>query len=119
MGVELVDLRRELYQENQVRTVWGRLAYHWFAYTYRRLKQGCPLCPLLFMIYMAGLERKLEGTWLGFDLSYIEKGQVVQQRIAGLMYADDIVLIANDRIGMQGLMVICIEEAAHLGIPFT
>lgn len=56
--------------------------------------------------------KKEDGSWLGYDLSYIKNELVEEQRISGLMYADDIVLMADDRIGMQGLMDIWVGSDA-------
>lgn len=45
------------------------------------------------------------------DLSYIKNEHVVKQRVPGLIYADVLLLMADNRIGMQGWMYICCEEA--------
>ncbi|CAN8006671.1 unnamed protein product [Ixodes pacificus] len=55
---------------------------------------------------------------LGFDLSYSKLGQKVQQPLPGLMYAEDIVLMANNRTELQELMSICGREGEELGLEF-
>lgn len=63
---------------------------------------------------MAGIKRKLEGSMLGLDLSYMKNGQGVEQRVPGIIHADDILLLADNPINMQGFMDTCGEDAPHL-----
>ena len=83
------------------------------------LKQGCPLSPLLFTLYVKGIERRLENSELGFDLSYMRNGQMVQQKVPGLMYADDIVRLADNKKDLQILANICGNAATNLGLKFS
>jgi len=59
------------------------------------VRQGCVMCPLLFNIYMAELEERLERRGIG---------GIDSQRIWNLAYADDIVLIAKNRDAMLDMM---------------
>lgn len=87
--------------------------------TRRVLKQGCPLSPILLMLYMAGLEKKLEETQLGFNLTHMLQGEMVQQRILGMLYADDHVLLADNQTDMQQLINIRGQEGTDLGLNFS
>ena len=55
------------------------------------LKQGCPLSPVLFGLYLADL---------GTLLKHSKEGVLIHgQTISGLLFADDLVLIARTRDG--------------------
>lgn len=54
------------------------------------LQQECPLFPLLFMLLLSDLDGELERYGEGFDLTYMDSGQIVWQVLPGLLYANDI-----------------------------
>ena len=62
----------------------------WFGVE-RNLRQGCPLSPLLFNIYMMGMVEELERAQLGVKFEDHWYGT--------LMYMDDIMLVAD--LGME------------------
>ena len=70
------------------------------------------------MLYMAGLEKKLEESQLGFNLAHMWQGKLAEQRIPGMLYADDIVLLADNQRDMQLLINISGREATDLGLKF-
>lgn len=51
------------------------------------------------MKYLSELKRYLERSKLDLDLLYLG-GQVVEQLLPELLYADDIVLCANSRVNL-------------------
>ena len=56
------------------------------------LRQGCPLSPILFIIFLDRISRRsqsIEGVWFG-DL-----------RIGSLLFADDVVLLASSDRDLQ------------------
>ena len=65
----------------------------------RGLKQGCPLSPILFAVYLADLGAILENSKLGV--------QVFGKTISGLLFADDLVLISRTREGIKHLWGVC------------
>ncbi|KAK3552130.1 hypothetical protein QTP86_001508 [Hemibagrus guttatus] len=56
------------------------------------LRQGCPLSPVLFIVFMDSISRRsqgLEGVWFGVH------------RISSLIFADDVVLLASSGLDLQ------------------
>lgn len=59
--------------------------------------QGCVMSPLLFNLYIADLDKEMKNRNIGGV-------QIGNQRIWSLAYADDIVLLANNREAIQDMM---------------
>lgn len=66
-------------------------------FTSRGVRQGCPLSPLLFNIYIENLDKELERKKEG--------GTVIgQAKIYCLQYADDIVIVSDDKEGLTSMI---------------
>ncbi|KAL3185445.1 hypothetical protein MRX96_005468 [Rhipicephalus microplus] len=59
------------------------------------LRQGCPLSPIIYLLYVSGMERALLQSSLGFRLKYSTSGINENRRWPGLAFADDVVLMAE------------------------
>ena len=57
------------------------------------VRQGCVLSPILFSIYINGLAKEIENTGIGIN--------ILGRKIAILMYADDIVIVADTAEDLQ------------------
>lgn len=98
---EIVDRCKDVMRETKSRVrARGKLGKGFW--TRKGVRQGCPLSPDLFNILMADLEEELKkGGWEGVKL----KGE----KIYSLAYADDIVLLAEEKERMR-CMVRTMEE---------
>jgi len=63
----------------------------------RGVKQGCVLSPILFNLYMAGMNEELRNRKIGG----VEVGNM---RIWELAYADDIVLLTRNKVALEDMM---------------
>ncbi|XP_037502671.1 uncharacterized protein LOC119377157 [Rhipicephalus sanguineus] len=85
----------------------------------RGLKQGCPLSPLLYMLYTASLERMLLEDGGGFSLAHSYGGTPVPWRLPGLVYADDVVLMADNVGDLQHFVSLSANHLSKLGLRFN
>lgn len=96
----LIDRIREVYKETKCVVKVGENTSKCF-WTTKGVRQGCPMSPTLFSIYLADLAEE------------IRKGQggvkVGKKRIVSLEYADDVVLLAEKEEGL-GAMIKALEK---------
>lgn len=78
-------------------------------YTERGLKQGCPMSPLLFAIYISDMERTLKN----FQSGGIVVGRL---KIFSLAFADDIVLLSERQDDLKEMMRALHRYASRKGL---
>ena len=78
------------------------------------VRQGCNLSPLLFCLYVADLEQTLRNEQSGAVT-------LVHTRLPLLMFADDLVLLADNHIGLQRYLEILAEYCHkwHIQVNFV
>jgi len=87
----LISRMEELLRDMKSRVKKGGEKGDYF-WTAREVKQGCPLSPFLFSILLADLEQKMgKVSWGGVKLG--------EERVYSLLYADDMVLVAENEGG--------------------
>ena len=127
MHEHLVALIRELYRDNMVRVAAGPLRSAGFS-TSSGVRQGCPLSPLLFNVWMDFLGRQVleactaEGV-LGYRMAYRIDGSLVAPpqcdgtlHLLLLLYADDVVLLAPDQHSLRTSLLHLERIAAMWGM---
>lgn len=113
-----VDLLRAIYRNVTAQVVWeGHVASP--VEVTQGLRQGCPLSPLLFMLYVGGVIQRLEVSGQGFRLEHKEGGQTVVVHIPALVYADDFAVLAGSPEELQQLLNICATGMTERRLAFN
>ncbi|KAH7966326.1 hypothetical protein HPB49_015292 [Dermacentor silvarum] len=113
-----IDLLRRLYTGNTVETRFGETRARPVEVK-RGLKQGCPLSPLLYMLYTASLEDALLNLDVGFTLNFSFDSTPTTWTIPGLVFADDLVLLAENETQLQQLVETSAKHLGTLGLAFN
>lgn len=66
-------------------------------WTKKRVRQGCPMSPTLFNVYISDLEAEMRKEQTG-DVT------VGKKKVWAITYADDIVLLAKSEQELKGMM---------------
>ena len=101
---KFVRICEGLYSGVETRVVLNGGKSRWFAVE-RRHRQGCPLSPLLFIIYLMGMAEELERAQLGVKLQGCWCG--------ALMYADDDVLVTDSGAELQAMVDVVVAYVSR------
>ena len=89
---------------------WGGSYSHRFSVT-NGVRQGAVSSPLLFSVYIDGLILQLRGSGLGCRIDHLLFGC--------LGYADDLLLLAASRSGLQAMVTMCEKFAKKKHLKFS
>lgn len=78
------------------------------------LRQGCLMSPILFALYINGLAEEVKKANIGARIAAKK-----DDRCGILMFADDIVLIADDKENLRQLMAITVEYSRKWRFSFN
>ena len=92
---EFLDSLKSIYSGDSVQAVVNGVTTRPI-YLRRGLRQGCSLSPILFALYVADMGQAISLSSEGFRV-----GNVV---VSGMFFADDLLLIAQDRDGLLRLL---------------
>ena len=103
---------KRVYQQNKIRSITTDGYSEWVRVK-KGIRQGCPLSPALFAIYM---------DWVSVSLSNAgimepSKQVVTQPEPNMLLYADDMAIWANSLSVFQSKLRVVIKALANLGMP--
>ena len=99
---KMVSLIERVYSGNMVKFELGNVVTKWCK-SESGVRQGCPLSPLLFNLYIRELGMRIEECQEGFKYTSVNSngGELKRSNLAGLMYADDVCLFAESAESLQ------------------
>ena len=96
-----VDVIVRIYNGSMIKFKMGSIMTGWCK-SYSGVRQGCPLSPLLFNIYMRELGMKISACKQGFKYTMVNKDAAIEKKSqAGFLYADDVCLMASNAQDLQ------------------
>ena len=97
----LVDVIERIYSGSMVKFELESIMTAW-CNSESGVRQGCPLSPLLFNIYVRELGMKLAQCKQGFKYLMVNKDGVIEEKSqAGFLYADDVCIMASNEQHLQ------------------
>jgi len=112
MGISkaFVGLLQSLYRDTKRSIEWKSYITPAFA-TNTGLRQGCPLSPLLFALYVAHVPAAIDKVEAGATIGDL--------KFSNLFYADDIVLMAENKPSMRRSVGVVYDELGDLGLEIN
>ena len=107
---KFVRVCQGLYEEVEASVILDGEQSRWFKVE-KGLRQGCPLSPLLYSIYVMGMVEELEDRGLGVKEE--------EEWCGALLYADDIVLLAESPDELQRMLDTVGEYAEEWRFTFN
>ena len=97
----LVDVRESIYNGNMIKFEMEIIMTGWCK-SDSGVRQGPPLSPLLFKIYVRELDMKISACKQGFKYMVVNKDGVIEKKSqARFLYADDVCLMASNEQDLQ------------------
>ena len=122
MDNKWIELLKLLYTDNNVILKHGQHVSRKVT-TNEGLRQGCPLSPILFMLYISDLEHRLLEARCGFEVRIGGDFWNLKERkffhIPGLLFADDLVLMSQTRNDLHKLLQITSNYGEEMCLQFN
>ena len=107
---EFVNVCKRLYEGVKANVLLVGECSRWFEVEVG-LRQGCPLSPVLYSVYVMEMLKDLAGKRLGIEVEGTWCG--------GLLYADDIVLLMRDQVELQVMLDVVTKYAMKWRFRFN
>lgn len=108
MNAGLIEVIQKIYTHNRATVEYNNVNSRWVK-TDQGLRQGCPLSCILFMLYIWDVESELQKQGVGFRVKTQRWTWNTRRKIhfnmSGLLFADDLVLMARSYRDMEKLLV--------------
>lgn len=120
LSPELVRVMKKIYSENEVKLVLDDLETGWIT-SKSGVRQGCPLSPVLFNIYVADLERVLQKSEDGIRITVEkeEEGSFEKKCVAGMLYADDVCIVGKTKEMIQATLDRLMKVVEEYGMSLS
>lgn len=117
-----INLLKLLYMDNGFTVKYGEHSSDRMA-TKEGLRQGCPISPLAFALYISDLEERLIETNIGFEVrikgNFFKVREKKVVKIPGLLFADDLVLMTHKWCEMEQLLQVVSDFGEEKDIKFN
>lgn len=107
---KISNLVKGMYTNTKAKYIFGDIETEW-VHLDKGVRQGCVLSPLLFSIYTEELATRIRLSGKGV--------RVEEDRLGALLYADDIVLIAESASELQEMLDISFEFASEFSLTYS
>ena len=97
---KIKNLLKGMYENTKAKYIFGDIETDW-VHLKKGVRQGCVLSPLLFNMYTEELSKRIKQEGLGIKIG--------NEKLGALLYADDVVLIAEDKDMAQELMNVAVD----------
>ena len=120
MGIEKswLEFLRALYDNSTVSAGLGGAKSDIFRQK-KGLRQGCPASTTMFNIYIEKIAKEVAESKFGFEITRTNGEHTESIKPCILLYADDMILLANDIEEMQKMLDISSQKANELGLSFN
>ena len=103
------NIIKGMYTRTKAKYIFGEIETEWVKLE-RGVRQGCVLSPLLFALYTEELASRLGDKGIGVKIG--------NNRLGVLLYADDIILMAESGREMQEMLDITRDYAREFSMSF-